>query len=83
MCTVRKNMFPFIPIPFYVLLGGWPLVGLGSNTSWSINDESFLNELLYGSTAFFNFFYMPDILNNTRNVVCVRSHEIFVSISVT
>jgi len=47
-------------------------VGIEPNTAWSINDESFLTEFLYGSTAFFSIKPYPDLFNTTRTIACVR-----------
>ena len=54
------------------ILGGWPLVGIASNTTWSINDESHLMEKLYGSIAFFSSTVQADPRNTSQNVYCVR-----------
>ena len=57
-------------------LGGWPLVGIESSTTWSINDESFLMEKLYGSNAFFSSIVQADPRDTSRNVYCVSCRRI-------
>ena len=54
------------------IIGGWALVGISSNTTWSINDESYLMEKLYGSNAFFSSTVQADPRNTSQNVYCVR-----------
>ena len=43
------------------------------NTTWSINNENgYLSEQLYDSTAFFSLFTLPSLNNSTKNILAVR-----------
>jgi len=58
------------------LVGSWPLVGIGSNSTWSINDQDgYLTEQLYGSTAFFSLSVSPYVNDSSRNILYVRQFK--------